>query len=92
MLVLVVVVLLLWSGEMKYARIIDGMAHEVVIVPTGMSIEQMFHSSLVGNFTEVPDHVGVRWTINAQGEWSAPLASLDSESDDSSNVANESAP
>jgi hypothetical protein len=57
---------------MKYARIIDGMAHEVVIVPTGMSIEQMFHPSIVGIFTQVPDTVEVRWTVDEQGQWIEP--------------------
>jgi len=54
---------------MKYARIIDGMVHEVVVPPAGITIDQMFHPSLVGGFVEVPDYVEVRWTINSQGVW-----------------------
>jgi hypothetical protein len=56
---------------MKYARIHDGLVHEVCVPVEGFTIDQCFHSSLAEKMVICPEEVQSGWTY-ADGVFSAP--------------------
>ncbi len=58
---------------MNYARMDGDMAVEVFTPPAGFPIAECFHPEVAVMFTEVPDNVTVGSTIDAQGNWTAPV-------------------
>ncbi len=57
----------------RYARIQDNIVAEIVMVPEGMDIADMFHAGIVGSFVACPDGVGPNWQSDGDG-FAAPAA------------------
>ncbi|OHD22922.1 MAG: hypothetical protein A2Y38_19875 [Spirochaetes bacterium GWB1_59_5] len=65
----------------KHARIENGTALEVFVVPDDSTIEDCFHPEIAALFSPCPDQVTAGSTVDTKGKWTIASASTPPEAD-----------
>lgn len=53
----------------KYARIVDSVAVEILVPPEGFDLADCVHEAMISLFTEVPANVTANSKISGTGKW-----------------------
>jgi hypothetical protein len=59
---------------MKYARLVNNTAVEIITLPEGFNIQDCFHPDIVKTLVAVNDDVQVNWILQDDGTFAAPVA------------------
>jgi hypothetical protein len=60
---------------MKYARLVNNTAVEIITLPDGFNIQDCYHPDLIKDIVSVEDDVQVNWVRQEDGTFVAPVES-----------------